>query len=148
MDIIKRDGTLQKFNAKKVYNALSKAFAEKTGVCALAVAVGTAHGKYKQAPKLAIERIKEIKESAKIPLVLHGGSGTPDDQMQNAIHHGITKINIYSDVVGALNKGLKNKLNSVENPSTWPFIVYEDAMAMMKEVVKDKIRKFGSASRI
>ena len=68
--------------------------------------------------------------------------------MQNAILHGITKINIYSDVVGAMNKGLKDTLNRVENPSTWPFIVWEDARAMMKEVVKDKLRKFGSAGRI
>lgn len=76
----------------------AKAFAEKTGVCALAVAVGTAHGKYKQAPKLAIERIKEIKESAKIPLVLHGGSGIPDDQIKLAIEAGIRKINFGTDI--------------------------------------------------
>ena len=76
----------------------AKAFAEKTGVCALAVAVGTAHGKYKQAPKLAIERIKEIKESAKIPLVLHGGSGVPDDQIKLAIEAGIRKINFGTDI--------------------------------------------------
>ena len=76
----------------------AKVFAEKTGVCALAVAVGTAHGKYKQAPKLAIERIKEIKESAKIPLVLHGGSGIPDDQIKLAIEAGIRKINFGTDI--------------------------------------------------
>jgi ketose-bisphosphate aldolase len=76
----------------------AKEFAEKTGVCALAVAVGTAHGKYKQAPKLAIERIKEIKESAKIPLVLHGGSGIPDDQIKLAIEAGIRKINFGTDI--------------------------------------------------
>ncbi len=125
-----------------------KKFVEITDVDALAVAIGTSHGVYKKMPELRIDRLDEITALCDRPLVLHGGSGTPDDQMQNAIHHGITKINIYSDVVGALNKGLKNKLNSVENPSTWPFIVYEDAMAMMKEVVKDKIRKFGSAGRI
>ncbi len=125
-----------------------KKFVEITDVDALAVAIGTSHGVYKKTPELRIDRLDEIVALCDRPLVLHGGSGTPDDQMQNAIHHGITKINIYSDVVGALNKGLKNKLNSVENPSTWPFIVYEDAMAMMKEVVKDKIRKFGNAGRI
>jgi len=125
-----------------------KKFVEITDVDALAVAIGTSHGVYKKTPELRIDRLDEITALCDRPLVLHGGSGTPDDQMQNAIHHGITKINIYSDVVGALNKGLKNKLNSVENPSTWPFIVYEDAMTMMKEVVKDKIRKFGSAGRI
>ncbi len=123
-------------------------FVAITDVDALAVAIGTSHGVYKKTPTLRIDRLDEITAVCDRPLVLHGGSGTPDDQMQNAIHHGITKINIYSDVVGALNKGLKDKLNSVENPSTWPFIVFEDARAMMKEVVKDKIRKFGSAGRV
>lgn len=123
-------------------------FIEITDVDALAVAIGTSHGVYQKTPELRIDRLDEITAVCDRPLVLHGGSGTPDDQMQNAIHHGITKINIYSDVVGALNKGLKDKLNSVENPSTWPFIVFEDARVMMKDVVKDKIRKFGSAGRI
>ncbi len=123
-------------------------FIEITDVDALAIAIGTSHGVYKKTPELRIDRLDEITAVCKRPLALHGGSGTPDDQMQNAIHHGITKINIYSDVVGAMNKGLKDKLNSVENPSTWPFIVFEDARVMMKEVVKDKIRKFGSAGRI
>ena len=123
-------------------------FIEITDVDALAVAIGTSHGVYKKTPELRIDRLDEIVAVCDRPLVLHGGSGTPDDQMQNAIKHGITKINIYSDVVGAMNKGLKDKLNSVENPSTWPFIVFEDARVMMKEVVKDKLRTFGSAGRI
>ncbi len=123
-------------------------FIEITDVDALAVAIGTSHGVYKKTPELRIDRLDEITAICSKPLVLHGGSGTPDNQMKNAIEHGITKINIYSDVVGALNKGLKDKLNSIENPSTWPFIVFEDARVMMKEVVKDKIRKFGSANRI
>ena len=123
-------------------------FIEITDVDALAIAIGTSHGVYKKTPTLRIDRLDEITAVCKRPLVLHGGSGTLDDQMQNAIHHGITKINIYSDLVGAMNKGLKDKLNSLENPSTWPFIVFEDARVMMKEVVKDKIRKFGSAGRI
>lgn len=76
----------------------AKTYVEGTGVCALAVAVGTAHGRYKQAPKLAIERIKEIKDEVKIPLVLHGGSGIPDDQIQAAIKAGIRKINFGTDV--------------------------------------------------
>ena len=81
------------------------------------------------------------------PLVLHGGSGTPDDQMQNAIRHGITKINIYSDVVGAMNQGLKEKLNTLENPSAWPYLVFADARQNMKDVVKAKLHTFGSAGR-
>lgn len=123
-------------------------FVEITDVDALAVAIGTAHGVYQKTPELRIDRLDEITAVCQKPLVLHGGSGTPDDQMQNAIYHGITKINIYSDVLYALNSGLKNTLNNITNPSTWPFIVYEDAIKMMKEVVREKIRTFGSAGRI
>ncbi len=123
-------------------------FVEITDVDALAVAIGTSHGVYQKTPELRIDRLDEITAVCDRPLVLHGGSGTPDDQMQNAIHHGITKINIYSDVLYALNQGLKGYLNTMSNPSTWPFLVYEDAMKMMKEIVCEKLRTFGSAGRI
>ena len=125
-----------------------KRFIEITDVDALAVAIGTAHGVYQKTPELRIDRLDEITAVCNRPLVLHGGSGTPDDQMKNAIYHGITKINIYSDVVSAMNKGLKDKLNTMENPATWPYLVYADAREMMKDVVKDKLRTFGSAGRI
>lgn len=125
-----------------------KNFVEITDVDALAVAIGTSHGVYKKTPELRIDRLDEITAVCDRPLVLHGGSGTPDVQMHNAIHHGITKINIYSDVLFALNQGLKSTLNTVTNPSTWPFLVYEDAMKMMKGVVREKLRTFGSSGRI
>jgi ketose-bisphosphate aldolase len=123
-------------------------FRELTDVDALAIAIGTAHGVYLKTPTLRIDRLDEITALSDLPLVLHGGSGTPDDQMQAAIAHGITKINIFSDVVGALNAGLKNKLNSIENPSTWPAFVFEEARARMKEAVRTKIRVFGSRGRV
>ncbi len=126
----------------------AKQFIEITDADALAVAIGTAHGVYKKTPVLHIERLDEITSVCNVPLVLHGGSGTPDDQMKEAIRHGITKINIYSDVVGAMNSGLKNKLCSMENPSTWPVYVFEEARSGMKKVVKNKIRIFGSNNRI
>lgn len=125
-----------------------KKFVEITDVDALAVAIGTAHGVYQKTPELRIDRLDEITAICDRPLVLHGGSGTPDDQMKNAIHHGITKINIYSDVLFALNQGLKNYLNTMANPSTWPFLVYEDAIKMMKDVVREKLRTFGSSGRV
>ena len=123
-------------------------FVEITNVDALAVAIGTAHGVYQKTPELRIDRLDEITAVCERPLVLHGGSGTPDDQMQAAIRHGITKINIYSDVVGAMNKGLKDKLNAMENPATWPFLVFADARSMMKEVARNKLRTFGSTGRL
>lgn len=123
-------------------------FVDITDVDALAVAIGTAHGVYKKTPTLKIDRLDEITAVCNRPLVLHGGSGTPDDQMKAAIEHGITKINIYSDVVGVMNKSLKDKLNTIENPSTWPVFVFEEARKQMKRVVKEKLRIFGSAGRI
>ncbi len=123
-------------------------FVDMTDVDALAIAIGTAHGVYLKTPTLRIDRLDEIVAVCDRPLVLHGGSGTPDDQMKKAIEHGITKINIYSDVVGALNRGLKNKLNSITNPSTWPVFVYEEARCEMREAVRSKIRAFGSYGRV
>ena len=73
-------------------------FVNRTGVDALAIMVGTAHGHYKQAPVLAIDRIAEIHAATKAALVLHGGSGVPDDQIQAAIKAGIRKINFGTDV--------------------------------------------------
>lgn len=125
-----------------------KKFIEITDVDALAIAIGTAHGVYQKTPTLRIDRLDEIKKVCSCPLVLHGGSGTPDDQMKKAIEHGITKINIFSDIVGALNLGLKNKLNSITNPSTWPAFVFEEARNRMKDAVRQKIRAFNSNGRV
>lgn len=76
----------------------AKRFVEETGVKALAIMVGTAHGHYKQAPVLDIERIKAIKAATGASLVLHGGSGVPDDQIKAAVAAGIRKINFGTDV--------------------------------------------------
>lgn len=76
----------------------AKKYVEETGVCALAVMVGTAHGRYKKAPVLDIERIKEIKKETDVALVLHGGSGVPDDQIQAAIKAGVRKMNFSTDL--------------------------------------------------
>ena len=123
-------------------------FVQITDVDALAVAIGTSHGVYKSTPTLRIDRLDEIVAVCDRPLVLHGGSGTPDDQMKNAIAHGVTKINIYSDVVGAMNKGLLEKLSTIKNPSTWPAFVFEEARVGMRAVIRDKIRTFGSNGRV
>lgn len=125
-----------------------KKFIEITDVDALAVAIGTAHGVYRSTPTLRIDRLKEIEEIAGIPLVLHGGSGTPDDQVKEAIAHGITKINVYSDVLNGLNTGLKDKLNDIQNMAMWPIFVFEKANERMREVIREKIRTFGSNGRV
>ncbi|MBP3436400.1 MAG: class II fructose-bisphosphate aldolase [Clostridia bacterium] len=123
-------------------------FVDITNVDALAVAIGTAHGVYRSTPTLRLDRLDEINKISKIPLVLHGGSGTPDDQVKQAIARGITKINIFSEVLNGLNTGLKDKLNNIQNMSMWPIFVYEEANARMREVIRNKIRTFGSNGRV
>lgn len=76
----------------------AKDFVERTGVDALAVAIGTAHGAYKEKPKLDIERLKEIANTVSVPLVLHGGSGLSDKDFRNCVENGISKVNIFTDI--------------------------------------------------
>lgn len=82
-------------------------FVELTGVDALAVSIGTGHGVYRSAPVLNIGRLKELNAVSSVPLVLHGGSGTPDDQIQEAVRNGICKLNIFADSRVAMFEGLK-----------------------------------------
>ena len=90
-------------------------FAAETGVDALAIMVGTAHGRYAKAPELAIPRISEIHSRIKAHLVLHGGSGVPDDQIKAAIEAGVRKINFGTDVCYAFIDGYKT-LDPVSAP--------------------------------
>lgn len=78
--------------------AQARDYVEKTGVDALAIAVGTAHGAYKLPPKLDFERIQRIAQEVSVPLVLHGGSGLTDADFKKAIQCGISKINIFTDI--------------------------------------------------
>jgi len=73
-------------------------FVKETGVTALAIMVGTAHGHYKKAPKLDIERIAQIHKATDVSLVLHGGSGVPDEEIKSAIKAGIRKVNFGTDI--------------------------------------------------
>lgn len=119
----------------------AKAFVERTGVDALAVAIGTAHGAYKTAPKLDIERLKAIRNATDTPLVLHGGSGLSDDDFRNTVAGGIAKVNIFTDLCVA-------GLNAVKNSKSSDYLtVRNEKVAAIKEAVKKKILLFGSAGK-
>ena len=89
-------------------------FISATGIDALAVAIGTAHGFYKEEPKLDLERLSSIAAITSIPLVLHGGSGIPDKMLREAIKRGITKVNLATDSKNAFMKELKNVLYNTD----------------------------------
>ena len=122
-------------------------FVEKTGVDALAIAIGTAHGAYKTKPKLDIERLRRIRSAIDTPLVLHGGSGLSDDDFRNTIKHGIAKVNIFTDLCVAGELAMKETVTE----GTRGMYGYLDArnakVAAMKEAVKRKILLFGSDGR-
>ena len=100
----------QQEDASKYYTTAEEAkdFVGKTGVDALAIAVGTAHGAYKIPPKLDFDRIRQIAGIVDTPLVLHGGSGLTDEDFRKAIAAGISKVNIFTDInVSAVEEVLK-----------------------------------------
>lgn len=122
-------------------------FVRRTGVCCLAVLVGNAHGHYKKTPHLDIDRIKAIRESTGgIPLVLHGGSGIPDDQVKSAIAAGIRKMNIGTDVCCAFADGTKAALDDPKR-SLAVDLFMKGAIATVKELALDKIRLVGAEGK-
>ena len=120
----------------------AKIFVERTGVSSLAVAIGTAHGLYKGEPKLDLERLSEIREVVSVPLVLHGGSGIPDETIIESIKRGICKVNYATELRIAYSEGVKKVLN--ENPETIDPKKYgAEGLKCVKEFVKDKIMVCG-----
>lgn len=118
-------------------------FVKATGVDALAVAIGTAHGAYKTKPKLDVERLAEIRKSLNTPLVLHGGSGLSDDDFRNTIKNGIAKMNIFTDICLAGEKGMKQGL---EKGMAY-LEIRNEKVRLMKEAVKQKMQLFGSVGK-
>lgn len=92
----------------------AKLFVEQTGVDALAVSIGSAHGFYKQAPKLDIERLAQIHAATDVALVLHGSSGIPHDMVQSAISNGIVKVNLATEIKDTFMRNLKAILTTTD----------------------------------
>ncbi len=122
-------------------------FVEETGVDCLAVAVGTAHGVYVQTPELRLDHLEKLNKISKVPMVMHGGSGTPDDQIKGAIQRGICKLNIYSEMLSAYYTELKKKLDESGTMAIWVSRANEKPLLAVKEVVKNKIDLCGSADK-
>ena len=136
----------QQMDAAKFYTRPEEAkdFVDRTGVDALAIAVGTAHGAYKRPPKLDFERIKQIAATVPTPLVLHGGSGLTDDDFRKAIAAGISKVNIFTDInIAAVEAALAHFTEMGKG------II--DLLPSVREAVKlsviEKMRLFGSCDR-
>ncbi len=121
----------------------ARLFLAATGVDALAVAIGSAHGVYKKKPMLNVKRLAEIRAMVDAPLVLHGGSGLSDDDFRSTIREGIAKVNVFTDLClagdAAMAEGLERKLGYLETRNL--------KVAKIREAVMAKMRVFGCTGR-
>ncbi len=126
--------------------AEAKQFVEETGVDCLAVGVGTAHGVYKGIPRVNTELIAVIRDLVQIPLVLHGTSGVPDEQVRTAVRNGICKVNYATDLRIAFTNGVREFLT--ENPEAFdPKLFCRRGMAGVQSYVEQKMIVCGSAGK-
>jgi len=118
-------------------------FWEETGVDALAIAVGTAHGMYKGEVKIRFDIIEAVASKIPVPIVLHGGSGVPDDMIRESIRLGVGKINVNTENQIACTNKVREILGN--DPKLYdPRKYLGPAREAMKQVVREKIRLFGS----
>jgi len=122
----------------------ARRFVQETNVDALAVAIGSAHGLYSFKPDLDLDLLKELQDMALTHLVLHGGSDLPEDQIRSAVKLGITKVNVATDLSGAYSKALREVVAGSEG-IIWPGRVLSAVREAMTELVRDRIRLFGSS---
>jgi len=121
-------------------------FYEETGVDCLAIAVGTAHGMYKGEPRIRFDIIEKVASAIPVPIVLHGGSGVPDEMIRRSIQAGVGKINVNTENQVACTQAIREVLGKdkeVYDPRKY----LAPARSAMVEVVKAKMRLFGSDNR-
>lgn len=124
----------------------AKTFVENTGVDALAVAIGTAHGQYKFDPELDFERLAKIRSLVSVPIVLHGSSGVPDKDIEKAISLGVRKVNIDTNIREAFVRGIHGVIKK-DPGEIDPRKILGPAMDEMTAIVREKIRLFGSSGK-
>ncbi|NYF11274.1 fructose-bisphosphate aldolase class II [Leifsonia sp. AK011] len=123
-------------------------FVEETGVDSLAVAIGTSHGLYpaEKQPELKLDLLKELKAALGIPLVLHGGSSNPDDEIAKAVRLGVNKINISSDIKVAYHNRMREVLGTDERLRE-PNQIQPPSVEALKATAAQKIELFGAAGK-
>ena len=130
-------------NFTKVEEAIK--FVNETDIDALAVAVGSIHGLFKNKPNIDFERISRLRDAIKIPLVLHGGSGLSDDDHRKVVKCGITKINYFT---GILIEARNEIVKIIENDRDVNYMdINYNAMLAIKNEIMEKMDVFGSSGK-
>jgi len=120
-------------------------FERQTGVDALAVSIGNAHGQYRRLPQLDFDRLAAIAARVRAPLVLHGGSGTPEADLKRAIALGMAKINVATDLVTAWRESLRGQWADGRQP--WAPLALAEAGKAMVPVIANWMHLTGAAGR-
>lgn len=122
-------------------------FVKETGIDCLAVSYGSSHGNYPEGyvPKFDFECLKKIKDLTQMPLVLHGGSGSGDENIRNSVRYGINKINVGCDFMNANTNAIKKHLK--ENPDINYWVMMNQVEKESQEIVKHYIRLSGSEGK-
>lgn len=124
----------------------AREFVERTGCTSLAIGVGTAHGVYTETPHIEQEVVKAIRAAVDVPLVLHGTSGVPDEQVAEAVKNGICKVNYATELRQAYTKGYMAFM--AENPGVFdPKKPAKQGMAEITNIVKVRMENLGSVGR-
>jgi tagatose 1,6-diphosphate aldolase GatY/KbaY len=121
-------------------------FVERTRIDCLAVSIGNVHGHYTSLPSFDFDRLEQIHKAVDIPLVLHGGSGTPDEDIRHAISLGIAKVNVATALVKPLRESLMKQWNAGEN--VWVPVAVGEAMPVVERAIEEWILRVGSDGKV
>ncbi|KAF1085997.1 Fructose-bisphosphate aldolase [Sporotomaculum syntrophicum] len=124
----------------------ARIFVQETGVDALAIAIGTAHGRYKGEPKLDFDRLEKIRSLVNVPIVLHGSSGVPDEAIREAIRLGVCKVNIDTNIREAFVDSCRKVMTDLPDEID-PRKILGPAREATVELIREKIRIFGSSGK-
>lgn len=131
-------------NKKELYTKpeIAERFCKETGIDSLTISIGNAHGVYVEIPHLDIKRLEEINAATEVPLVLHGGSGIPDDQLEEAFKKGINKFNVGTELIGKYYDAIADYVKEREEENN-PFKLLElpvYVQARMESYLKEKLK--------
>ena len=143
---VEDDLSVDEREASLVHPDEAERFVRETGVDAFAPAIGSAHGHYRGKPNLAFDRLREVRGRTGVPLVLHGGTGIPDEDIRRAIGLGVSKINVNTENQSAFTDAIRaifDRDKEVYDPRKY----LGPGREAIKEAVRAKIRLFGSAGR-
>jgi tagatose 1,6-diphosphate aldolase GatY/KbaY len=121
-------------------------FVQRTGIDTLAVCIGNVHGRYTKEPRLDFDRLKDIRDSVRVPLVLHGASGLQETMVRQSVELGVRKFNVNTELREAYISALRTGLLDTKVPDLADLM--REALTAMQAVVSSKLQLFGSVGMV